>query len=176
MPRPRHGFTLVEMIVVITVMGVVFAMGGLIFGRAFESYHLARMTTDAAAQGRLALERVARELRQARGANANDLALDVAATSVRFNDLNGNGVCFYQAGTQLMRSGDGPASACGTTQAQPLADRLTTPGFALVAVTLSGVSTTTATGAYYLAVTISVNNDGAIETYRTAVFPRAMAR
>jgi type II secretory pathway pseudopilin PulG len=158
---------MVEMILVIVIMGIVFALGGLVLGRAFESYRLAADAADAGAQARLALERMGRELRAVRTAAAGDLAW--TANSVRFIDLNGNAVCFYQAGTQLLRSLDGPASACGTTAPQPLADHIAANGFTVAVLQANGAA---AGQAYYVALTLTVAEGAVNETFRVTVKPR----
>ena len=122
----RHGWTLVELLTVIIILAVVSAVGARLLSGMFQSYFAARDITSSDAQARVAFERMTRELRQIRSATATDL--DVAsAAQVRFIDMDGNGVCFYRdaATNRLMRSADGPATACGATSAQPLADFVT---------------------------------------------------
>jgi type II secretory pathway pseudopilin PulG len=158
---------MVEMILVIVIMGIVLALGGLVLGRAFESYRLAEDTADAGSQARLALERMGRELRAVRTAAAADHAW--TANSVRFMDVNGNAVCFYQVGTQLLRSLDGPASVCGTTSPQPLADNIAANGFAVAVLQADG---NPAGQAYYVALTLAVAEGPVSETFRVTVKPR----
>src|SRR5258708_16989779 len=117
------GWTMVELVVVIVILGSVAAIGTGLLSSIFRSYLATRDMTSSDGQARAAFERMTRELRQARSATATDL--DVASTAqVRFIDTDGNGVCFYRdaANNRLMRSADGPATACGTTSAPPLSD------------------------------------------------------
>ena len=113
-----------------------------------------------------------RELRQIRSATATDL--DVAsAAQVRFIDMDGNGVCFYRdaATNRLMRSADGPATACGATSAQPLADFVTGLNFFYYA---NDGSTATAAPAavYYVTVRVSLQDNDVSDTLRATIHPR----
>lgn len=168
--KHRAGFTLVEMIMVIVIMGAIFALGGMVLGRAFESYKLTRDATDVGWQGRIALERIARELRDIRSATASDLT--IAPTSISFVGANASSVCFYQGGTggiQLMRS-DG---TCGGATAQPLADNLLiTGGLGFGFFDNAGATTAAVSSVYYVAVTISVQEGDISESYRVTVQPR----
>src|SRR5512140_4023468 len=57
------GFSLVELIVVIVVLGIVASMGAVVVRDGMFGYLRGREITSADWQGRLALERIARELR-----------------------------------------------------------------------------------------------------------------
>jgi len=138
----------------------------------FRSYFLARDITSSDAQSRVAFERMTRELRQIRSATAADL--DVAsAAQVRFIDSDGNGVCFYRvaATNRLMRSADGPASACGTTSAQPLSDFVSGLNFFYYA--NDGITTTAVPAAvYYVTVRVNVQDNDVSDTLRATIHPR----
>ncbi len=91
----RRGWTMVELVVVIVILGSVAAIGTGLLSSIFRSYFATRDMTSSDGQARAAFERMTRELRQVRSATATDL--DVAsATQVRFTDTDGNGVCFYR--------------------------------------------------------------------------------
>lgn len=174
--KHRAGFTMVEMIIVIVVMGVIFALGGMVLGRAFESYQLTREATNVDWQGRVAMERMVRELRDIRSATATDLWLSGSspATEIRFNDANGNAVCFrLSPSNTLQRSADGPTGTCGTTNPQPLADNVAPSGLGFYFYRNDGTpETTTAANVYYVTVTLQVSEGGINETYRATVQPR----
>ena len=167
----QRGFSLIEMVVVIVLTGIVFAVGGSALYAAFQSYFTASDISDTDWQPRVALERMAREIRAVRSATAADLSI-ASGTQIQFFDSDGNGVCFYRdaATNRLMRSADGPGSACAGTSPQPLADYVT-------AVTFSywdnnAASTGTVTAVYFVTVQISVQNGNYIGTFRTNVHPR----
>jgi len=170
--RQQHGWTLIEVLTVIIILAVVTAVGARLMSSMFRSYFTARDITNSDAQARVAFERMTRELRQIRSATATDL--DVAsAAQVRFTDSDGNGVCFYRdaATNRLMRSGDGPASACGATSPQPLADFVTGLNFFYYA---NDGSTTTAVPAavYYVTVRVNVQDNDVSDTLRATIHPR----
>ena len=170
--RPARGWTLIEVLTVLIILAVVAAVGARLMSSMFQSYLAARDITNSDAQARVAFERMTRELRQIRSATATDL--DVAsAAQVRFIDMDGNGVCFYRdaATNRLMRSADGPATACGTTSAQPLSDFVS--GLSFFYYTSDG-STTTAVPASvcYVTVRVDVQDNNVSDTLRATIHPR----
>ena len=169
----QRGFTLVEMIVVIVVMAAIFAVGGAALGRAFESYVLTETVTDVDWQGRVALERMLRELREIRSATAADLDL-ASSTQIWFVDASGNGVCFYRDGatSRLMRSSAATSATCTTATAQPLADNVAAGGLSFAYYDNTGTATVAATQVRYIAITLNVINAQINETYRASLTPR----
>lgn len=170
--RRQRGWTLVELLMVIIILAVVSAVGARLMSGMFQSYFAARDITTSDAQARVAFERMTRELRQIRKATATDL--DPASTAqVRFIDTDGNGVCFYRdaANNRLMRSADGPATACGTTSPQPLADFVSGLLFAYY---LNDGRTTTAAPAsvYYVTVRLDMVDNQVSDTLRATIHPR----
>ena len=168
----RRGWTLVELIVVNVIIALVATIGTGLLSSIFRSYFATRDMTSSDGQARAAFERMTRELRQVRSATATDL--DVASTAqVRFIDTDGNGVCFYRdaANNRLMRSADGPATACGTTSAQPLSDFVAGLLFAYY---LNDGRTTTAvpTSVYYVTVHVDVQDNNVSDTLRATIHPR----
>lgn len=171
-----RGFTMVEMIIVIVVVGAIFATGALVLGRALESYDLAQKTTDADWQGRVAMERVVRELRDIRSATVTDLDVS-SGVQIWFINANGNGVCFYRDAStpgRLMRSDAASAAACSAvvSNPQPLADNVTSLNFDYY----DNTGTATASAVYYITVRLAVSENsiggGINETYRATMQPR----
>lgn len=169
--RHAHGFTLLEMVLVIILVGIVFGFGSVLLGKVFSSYSLKQDISDADWQAKVALERIARELRAVRTPTAADL--DVASTAqVRFIDTDGNGVCFYRnaGANRIMRSADGPATACGTTSPQILADNATALAFSYW--TSDGAATAVTASVYYITVDMTVVEGVYSSSFRTNVRPR----
>ena len=167
-----RGFTLVEMVAVIIVVAIIFGLGSVVLGKVFSSYALKRDATDADWQAKVALERMARELRAVRTPTAADLDIG-STTQVRFIDTDGNGVCFYRvaATNQLMRSADGPSTLCGTNNAQVLADNVTNLSFSYWQA--DGTGATGAVNTYYITATLTVvENNNYNASFRTNVRPR----
>lgn len=171
---PARGFSLVEMVIVIVVVGAIFGIGAMGLGRAFESYDLARKTTDTDWQGRVALERIARELRDIRSATAADLSFPAGfpANNIRFVDIDGNSVCFVLSGTSVQRGDDGPAAASCATNLRPLADNVVANGLNFYYYTTGGAVPGNVTFTYYITVTLQVAEGTINETYRMTVQPR----
>jgi type II secretory pathway pseudopilin PulG len=162
---------MVEMIIVIVIFGIVASVGVLILGRSFDSYQLTREVTNVDWHGRVALERLTRELREVRSATAADLGFTATpATELKFIDGAGNSACFYLSGGRLMRSADGPAGTCGTTSPQPLADSVS--GLNFYFYQRDGSNATLATNVYYIAVSFTVTTGQVTEPYRVSVQPR----
>lgn len=61
----QSGFTLVEIIIVISIMGIIGGLSTLIIGRSLDSYAALERRTDLQTSIRLAVERISRELRNA---------------------------------------------------------------------------------------------------------------
>jgi len=163
---PSRGFTLIEMIAVIVVTGAIFALGGIMLGRSFESYKLSREVSDVGWQGRIALERMARDLREIRSHTATDITT-WSSSAIDFYNTAGNRVRFYQSGSQVLYSADGGATS------QPLADNLKTPnGLFFDYYGSDGASAAAVTDIYYITVRLNIQNGGIDETYRMTIKPR----
>lgn len=174
-----RGMTIVEMVIVIVVVGAIFGLGALVLGRAFESYALTKDTTHIDWQGRVAMERMVRELRDLRSATAADLAFTSNPMSrIQFVTASGDPVCFYVSGGRLMRSADGPGSACGTTDPQPLADNVAPGGLSVSVFKNDGtdlvVPPDTISQAFFITLSLSVTDGALSETYRVTVQPRRL--
>jgi len=176
--RLMSGMTLVEMIIVIVIVGAIFAVGSLVLGRAFESYDLTQKSTDVDWQGRVALERMARELRDLRAANTSDVLIPASSTNpFRFRDAEGNRICYFLNGSNLMREQDTSTAAvsgmtCAVASSQVLADNVTGLDFFCY----RNDGTTAAVGQEalldYVTVRVAVANGSVSETYRVTVQPR----
>ena len=87
-------------------------------------------------------------------------------------DTDGNGVCFYRvaASNRLMRSADGPTTACGTTNPQALADNITSLGFSYWQ--SDGAVAAAVANVYYITMAITVVEGSYNSSFRTNVWPR----
>ena len=63
--RATQGFTLVELVIGIVLLGVIAALGSVMLREGFNAYFAGRDLTDADWQARVALGRMTRELREA---------------------------------------------------------------------------------------------------------------
>lgn len=158
--------TLLELVVVIVVTGILFALGAVMLGRAFHSFALARDATNLGVQGRVALERIERELRAIRSPTAADVPTRLAS-DIQFVDTEGQTVRFYYdpGARQVLRS-DGAT-------AWPLADGVT--GFTLEYLdrnaAVLGIPPT-ASQVYYITVRMDVTRGDYSQAYRVTLVPR----
>ena len=172
--RTAFGFSLIEFVVVIILVGILFSMGSVMLGKVFSSYSAKQEIAEADWQAKVALERAARELRAVRTATAADL--DIASTAqVRFIDTDGNGVCFYRdvANKRITRSVQAPNIAlpgdpCGG--GQTLADNITALTFTYWA--SNGASTAVTASVYYITMDMTVADGVYNSQFRTNVRPR----
>lgn len=84
--RKQSGFTLVEVIIVIAIMGIIGGLSTLIIGRSLDSYAALERRENMQTSIRLAVERISRELRNA------------LPNSICVNNV---GACINGAGTQF---------------------------------------------------------------------------
>lgn len=160
------GFTLVEMIVTIVVGAVLFALGSTILSSGFKTYFLGREIANDDSQGRLALERMTRELRTVRTPTTADLAIGVAG-QITFTDFSGVSIVYRQTGTTLERSQGGGAF-------QPLADNIKAGTLAFAYLQNDGVTAAaTSDVVYYIGAQFTVSSANVAATYRGAVKPRS---
>jgi len=147
---PVKGFTLVEMVIVIVITGIVAAIGALIVNRGFGSYFTQKDITGVDQQGRLALERMTRELRIVRA--RADLPAVLSSSSITFTDTDGNNITYCL--------GTAPACGGGTSllrNSQVLADNVT--AFNLSYLTSTNVSTTNPNQVSLISIAISVKQN-----------------
>lgn len=148
------GFSLVELIVVIVVLGIVASMGAVVIRDGMLGYLRGREITSADWQGRLALERVARELRDASVIDPG--ACD--STTFSYMDIYTTTISYTQSTSTLLRNG------------QPLADNVS--GLHFYCLQKDGQTyTTTPAAAYYVTVSMIVATTNTSATYRTTVRP-----
>jgi MSHA biogenesis protein MshO len=64
-PSPQRGFTLIEVVMVIVLIGIIAGIMAPFITQSIDAYTATRSRTELVAKGRLALERISREVRQA---------------------------------------------------------------------------------------------------------------
>lgn len=84
-----RGFSMIELVLVIVLVGIIATVGAQLMGTGFQLYFTGRDSLSVDAQARLALERLTRELRAVSPATGLTLA---PATEVNFIDLDGTAV------------------------------------------------------------------------------------
>lgn len=153
------GFSLVELIVVIVVLGIVASMGATVVRDGILGYLRGREITNADWQGRLALERMTRELRNIASPNFSNIAATSCGSSTfAFSDITATQISYTQSTTTLLRNG------------QPLADNVTGLRFYCLDSTVQ--PTTTPSDVYYVTVSMVVSTANTSASYRSTVRPR----
>jgi prepilin-type N-terminal cleavage/methylation domain-containing protein len=154
------GFSLIELIVVMVVLGIVASMGAIVVRDGMLGYLRGREITSADWQGRLALERITRELRNvAAPGSANIDAASCASSGFSFVDVTANRINYTLAGGTLSRNG------------QPLADSVT--GLRFYCLQNDGQTyTTVPSSVYYVTVSMIVSTTNTNAAYRSTVKPR----
>ena len=99
----KKGFTLIELIIVITIIGIIAGLALPFVTVSINAWMMMRADTDVVFSARFALDRMAREIRQA---NKGGSITTFTATQLTFTDTSGNSVDFRQSGTALMRNND----------------------------------------------------------------------
>jgi prepilin-type N-terminal cleavage/methylation domain-containing protein len=157
------GFTLIEVVITLIIMGVLATIGATLMSRGFLSYFVGREIARDDAQGRLALERMARELRTVR--STADLNIGVA-NQITITDLGQNVIVYRRnAGTsQLERSQDGGATF------QPLADNVSTLTISYLQ-NDGTTATAVAANVYYITVLLTIVTSNVNVTYRSTFKP-----
>lgn len=82
MRRQSNGFTMIELVITIILVGIVAAILAPVYRQAGEMFSDTQLRSELTARGRLALERLSRELREAHPGQ-----IQVTANSLRFQQL-----------------------------------------------------------------------------------------
>lgn len=151
----QRGFSLIEMVLVIVIVGIIASVGAQLMGTGFQLYFTGRDTLSVDAQARVALERMTRELRTVRPATSLTMT---PATQITFTDETGTVVQYVLGGGNLMRN------------TEVLAGGVTGLGF--VYLDSTGAVTATAAQVFYVSVQFTVTQGGMSSTYRATVSPR----
>ncbi len=155
------GFTLVELVLVIVLLGIVSAVAAVPLMEGARIFTSGEVRADLNNQGRLAVERMAREIRMARSRTAADLPGCCSAGTLSFVDLNGSAIAYTTAaGNTITRNG--MALAAGDTVV------LNFSYFQQNGVTLA----TLATQVWSIQIDLTVTRSGESQAYRVRVHPR----
>lgn len=161
-PAALRGWTLVEAVVVIVIVGVILSVGALVINKGFQAYFGGRDITSSDWQARLAFERMTRELRVIR--SRGEITTPIATgSSIAFTDIFAQAISYSLSGTSLLRNG------------QPLADNVSSLQFSYLQ-SNGQTAATTSTNVYYITPQITVRTDttnpGATATFNDTVYIR----
>jgi len=101
------GFTMVELVIVIVLVGVIAMTASLLIGQAAQTYQKEGNYSAMTSQDLLALEEMEREIRIIR--SPSDITT-CTSTNLTFTDVNGNLIVYSYSGTTLSAGGNPLAS------------------------------------------------------------------
>jgi prepilin-type N-terminal cleavage/methylation domain-containing protein len=96
------GFTLVEMILVIVIVGIILSIGAIFLTTGLKGNFATEDSVYTSYNARTALLRMGDDLKEARAATASDLS--PSANSITFTTISGNTITYSLSGTNLMRN------------------------------------------------------------------------
>lgn len=151
MHRTR-GFTLIELVIVIVILGVLSAMTLPLLQAGFNAYVTQRDISDANWQGRLALARFTRDVQ-----SLSTTATISSATNTQFTfvDAANSTVAYQLSASQLQRNG------------LTLANGVNSLGFAYY--DAAGASTATLASIRYVLIALTITHNNVNTTLRTVV-------
>ena len=115
---PRAGFTIIELILTMLILGIIAAVVSQFALQGIRSYSTEQDRGNAHSQARLAVERVVREARSIRSCADIVGAANPSAT-LSFTDVTGAAVVFSVAGGNLTRGVDTLAQGVTASSLQP---------------------------------------------------------
>lgn len=95
-----RGFTLIEAVISIVIVGIVFAIGSIVLNRGIAEYFAHKDFARADGEARLALERMTRDLR-----GMQSTPTITPPTQIGFVTAAGTSVVYSQSGSLLLRNG-----------------------------------------------------------------------
>jgi len=151
------GFSLVELILVIIILSIIAAVGSQMLNSGFNAYFSGRDLIDAEWQGRYAMQRISRELRDVRSATSGDLVM--SSSQITFTDNSANVITYALSGNTLTRN------------TLPLADGVTSLSFYYIQADGS-TTATSAADVMYISVDIAINLNNSSYSLRNTLHPR----
>lgn len=153
----RGGYTLMEMVSVITIMSIVGSLASFVVIQSMQVYAFAVPSMEASYQARLASRRMVEDVREL-GDPASISTL--TSTAFTFDDAATNTVSYALSGTDLLRNGDRIArSVSGLTFEYWKSD---------------GTVASAAADVHLVGIDLTVTSGGHPYRVRTAAFPRRL--
>ncbi|MFH0790599.1 MAG: prepilin-type N-terminal cleavage/methylation domain-containing protein [Candidatus Omnitrophota bacterium] len=157
----RRGVTLIEMIMAIVIVGVLVGVSSMYVKETIDLWHFLNFRSEVVSQGRIAMIRMGREIRQIRD---NLSVYNASAIRFRFDDINGNNIDYQLIGNNLMRNSDVLASGVSS-----LGFIYYNSSNAVIPVPLVSP---TATDIYQISITLFIQSGSQTKTLRSQIHPR----
>lgn len=151
--------TLIEIIIVIVILSIVVSVGGVLLGYGFKGGFASKDSIYAASVARVAIERMGKDILNARSATAADLTPN--ANSMTFISADGTSVSYSLSGTNLMRN------------SKTLANYVSALSFTYLNQLFA--TTTTATEVRCVVINMTISYQGNTSNLATTVCPRNYA-
>ncbi|MBI3607709.1 MAG: prepilin-type N-terminal cleavage/methylation domain-containing protein [Nitrospirae bacterium] len=157
--RRQAGFTFIELVITIVLVGIISTIGSLLIMQGTKEYIAQDVRAGLANQGRLGIERMAREIRAIRSRTAADIPVWGAGT-LQFTDVTGAAITYTVGAGALTRNGTVLASDVS--------------GLAFSYLQNDGVTAATAaTNIWIIQINLTVTRSGETQTLRIRVHPRS---
>ena len=147
------GFTLIELIIVIVLLGILVAGSGNLLSQGFKSFFVGKDIINANWQASVALERMIRDLHAVR--SPSDITT-ATATTLQIVDLDGNTITYQVTGNQLQRN------------SQFIANGIQSINFNYY--DKNGITTALRDSIRYVAITLNINYNNLTFPVKTAVY------
>lgn len=157
MLRKQTGFTLIELIMVIIIIGVMSVVIGRIMLQGFRSFATSQNITEADWQALVALQRLTSDIHNIR--SAADISV-IGSSQLNFVDVNGTNVQYSVSSGSLLRN------------SQTLATGVT--AFTLGYLDKTGVTTATLSSVRYISISLTETQGTLVTSFSTLVGTRGM--
>ncbi len=169
----NSGFTLIEILMVIVLVGIIATIVAMLVYEGAKSYGEIDKLRDLSTQGRLAFERMAREIRLVRcttvGTSCTPTTSDITAmtaTEFRFNNTRNEGRGFRLAGSTVnLRQGSGAGDP-----EDPLVDNVSDLTFEYFK--SDGTTATAVQDVWTIAVSLTLSSGARSVSFKVRVHPR----
>lgn len=156
--RTQNGFSLIELIITIVIMGIISVVVGKILLQGYKTYITSQNISEVDWQGLLALESITNDIHNIRSASS---ITTISASSFAFVDMSGTTVTYTLSGSNLQRNGLTVASGVSALTFSYLDD--------------SGAITATASAVRYITISLTAVQNNMSLTFTTLVGTRGMA-
>ncbi len=163
MMQKQRGFSLIELIMVILILGIIIGMSSLLLSQGFNAFFSSENILDANSQGQVAMQRMARDIRLIR--SPADIT---TATSgqLSFTDINNNTVSYVLSGSSL--------NVTQNANTQTLAVGVSSLTFTYYDATGTTPPASTAV-TRYIKVALVITQNNVNYTLTSAIYPRNLA-